>query len=361
MFELCLTCAQFAVDPLEQALQEAGAVCITWEDPLAGTPEEEALFGEPGSPHGITTEFSDDMASAPPSLAWARTRLIALFDDQTKAEQAIQHLQALPVWQEAKAHCVREVIRCVPDLDWVQQTQSQFQPIAITADFWVVPSWHETPSQAKTQIRLDPGLAFGTGTHPTTALCLRWLAAHMPVDLLNNQGKRPIQVLDYGCGSGILAIGAALLGGQAVVVDAVDIDPQAVQATRDNAQTNGVQIQVGLPDTVDHALSESLESPAPSTLISTPGRYDLVIANILSRPLQVLAPLLCAYLKPGGQLLLSGILTRQAEEIALSYAPYLPLSVTETQEGWVLMNGIKPTIPSIPATSTTHAISPTHP
>jgi ribosomal protein L11 methyltransferase len=263
-----------------------------------------------------------------------------LFDDKTRAEKAIQGLHALPAWQQANYVLEVEALRSVPDLDWVQQTQSQFQPIAITGDFWVVPSWHESPPQAKTQIRLDPGLAFGTGTHPTTALCLRWLAAHMPVDLLNNQGKKhPIQVLDYGCGSGILAIGAALLGGSHVAVDAVDIDPQAVQATRDNAQTNGVQIQVGLPDTVDHGLSES---PGSSAVTTAPGRYDLVIANILSRPLQVLAPLLCQHLKPGGQLLLSGILSRQAEEVALSYAPWLSLSVTGTEEGWVLMQGSKP-------------------
>jgi ribosomal protein L11 methyltransferase len=322
MFELVLACSQAAVAPIEQALQALGAVSVSWEDLLAGTPEEEALFGEPGCPLILADDDAQADQTAP---AWAQTRLIALFDSPIAAEQAVAHLQALSVWKAPG--CQVETIRPVPDLDWVKQTQSQFQAIAITPDFWVVPSWHDCPSQAKTLIRLDPGLAFGTGTHPTTALCLRWLAQH-PHQL----GQR---VLDYGCGSGILAIGAALLGGPHVTVDAVDIDPQALQATQDNASANGVrtQIHTSFPE----------EAPLCCDQLgqATLGAYDLVVANILSRPLQVLAPLLCQHVKPGGCLLLSGILARQDEEIIQSYAPWMSLQVAQSQDGWVLMHGKK--------------------
>jgi ribosomal protein L11 methyltransferase len=186
-------------------------------------------------------------------------------------------------------------------------TQSQFEPVEITPDLWVVPSWHEAPAQARQVIRLDPGLAFGTGTHPTTRMCLRWIALHL------HKGCR---VLDYGCGSGILAIGAALCG--AAEVDAVDIDADAVTAAQANALANQVSINTGLPDVAQ-------------------GQYGLVVANILAAPLKVLAPLLCAHVAQGGQLLLAGILSRQIEEIQHAYAPFLQLQVADTQDGWVLM------------------------
>jgi ribosomal protein L11 methyltransferase len=195
----------------------------------------------------------------------------------------------------------------VPAQDWVRLTQSQFEPVEITPDLWVVPSWHEAPAQARLVIRLDPGLAFGTGTHPTTRMCLRWIALHL------HQGCR---VLDYGCGSGILAIGAALCG--AAEVDAVDIDADAVTAAQANAVANQVSINTGLPDLAQ-------------------GQYGLVVANILAAPLKVLAPLLCAHVAQGGHLLLAGILSRQIEEIQHAYAPFLQLQVTDTQDGWVLM------------------------
>jgi ribosomal protein L11 methyltransferase len=186
-------------------------------------------------------------------------------------------------------------------------TQSQFTPVAITDDFWIVPTWHEPPAQARQVIRLDPGLAFGTGTHPTTRMCLRWIASHAM------QGQR---VLDYGCGSGILAIAAALFG--ATSVDAVDIDPAAVEAAQANAAANGARITTGLPD------------------LAT-GRYRTVLANILATPLKVLAPLLCAHVAPGGSLVLAGILERQADELKAAYAPHAALEVSDSDEGWVLM------------------------
>ena len=200
-----------------------------------------------------------------------------------------------------------------------KMTQSQFAPVPISDGFWVVPSWHEVPAGATRVIRLDPGLAFGTGTHPTTRMCLRWLAGHAA--LLAAPGAR---VLDYGCGSGILAIGAALHG--AADIDAVDIDPAAVQATEANARANGVALRAGLPEQAS-------------------GRYALVLANILATPLQLLAPLLCARLQPGAPLVLAGILERQAEQLAAAYAPWLELQVSDAQDGWILMAGRLPDTP----------------
>jgi ribosomal protein L11 methyltransferase len=198
-------------------------------------------------------------------------------------------------------------IQPVPDQDWVRLTQSQFEPVEITPSFWIVPTWHEPPAQAREVIRLDPGLAFGTGTHPTTRMCLRWIAQHPP------RGQR---VLDYGCGSGILAIGAAKHG--AATVDAVDIDEAAVRSTEANAQANGVQLAAGLPDRAS-------------------GQYGTVLANILATPLKVLAPLLRGHVAPGGSLVLAGILARQADELKEAYAPYCSLAVSDEEDGWILM------------------------
>jgi len=195
----------------------------------------------------------------------------------------------------------------VVEQDWVRLTQSQFTPVDITPDFWIVPTWHEPPAQAKQIIRLDPGLAFGTGTHPTTRMCLRWIATHP----LNGQ-----RVLDYGCGSGILAIGAAKFG--AKDIDAVDIDTAAVESSLLNAQANHVTLNTGLPDLAK-------------------GVYDTVLANILATPLKVLAPLLCAHVASKGSLVLAGILERQAQELQQAYAAYIDLQVSDTQEGWILM------------------------
>ena len=186
-------------------------------------------------------------------------------------------------------------------------TQSQFAPVEITSDFWIVPTWHEPPAQARQIIRLDPGLAFGTGTHPTTRMCLRWIAQH---------GVQDQRVLDYGCGSGILAIGAAKYG--ATQIDAVDIDDAAVTSTELNAQANNVHLQAGLPDKAQ-------------------GLYQTVLANILATPLKVLAPLLCAHVAPQGSLVLAGILERQADELKAAYAPWISLDVADSEDGWILM------------------------
>ena len=194
----------------------------------------------------------------------------------------------------------------VEDQDWVRLTQSQFAPVEITPEFWIVPTWHEPPAQARQIIRLDPGLAFGTGTHPTTRMCLRWVAAH----------PGQARVLDYGCGSGILAIGAAKFGAREVV--AVDIDTAAVESTEQNASTNGVSLVAGLPERAT-------------------GVFDLVLANILATPLKVLAPLLCAHVARGGRLVLAGILERQEDELKAAYAPHCRLDVADREDGWILM------------------------
>ncbi|MFM8757324.1 MAG: 50S ribosomal protein L11 methyltransferase, partial [Limnohabitans sp.] len=227
--------------------------------------------------------------------------------EQTQAKEAAALLQA----QDFFDGCQILGVRRVEDQDWVRLTQSQFAPVPITHDFWVVPTWHEVPVAARHSIRLDPGLAFGTGTHPTTRMCLRWIASH---DL---QGQR---VLDYGCGSGILAIAAAKFG--AVWVDAVDIDEAAVVATRLNALANRVSVNTGLPDRAS-------------------GPYRTVLANILATPLKVLAPLLCSHVDLGGQLVLAGILDRQADELQQAYAPWLRLQVTESEDGWILMTAVR--------------------
>ncbi len=292
MFELILRAPQALVERVSDALaDELGALSVSVEDADAGQADEKALFGEPGMP--------------PPTLGWDRSTLRALFDTEAQADGAA----ALLLAQEGAQGLHVQALTTVVDQDWVRITQAQFRPVEITPEFWVVPSWHQAPAAARKAIRLDPGLAFGTGTHPTTRMCLRWLAQR-PAQV---QGQR---VLDYGCGSGILAIGAALLG--ASPIDAVDIDPAAVKATLDNARDNQVNLMAGLPDRAQ-------------------GRYGLVLANILATPLKLLAPLLCGHMLPGGQLLLAGILARQAPELQAAYAPWLVLQVLDEEEGWVLM------------------------
>jgi len=243
----------------------------------------------------------------PPKEGWQRSRVVALFPGQAEADEAAALLQAQDFFEGCKLLGARKL----EDQDWVRLTQSQFAPVEITADFWIVPTWHEVPAQARQVIRLDPGLAFGTGTHPTTRMCLRWIATH---DL---SGQR---VLDYGCGSGILAIGAAKFGAQSI--DAVDIDEAAVTSTRLNAEANQVQLSAGLPELAR-------------------GEYQTVLANILATPLKVLAPLLCAHVASGGSLVLAGILERQAEELQQAYAPWIALEVADAMDGWILMTARK--------------------
>jgi ribosomal protein L11 methyltransferase len=292
MHELVLLVSQALVEPVSDALgDELGALAVSVEDADADGDAEQALFGEPGLPA--------------PEPGWARSTLRALYDSPAQATEAATLLLA----QDWAAGVQVQALRAVPDADWVRVTQSQFAPVEITPTFWIVPSWHQAPPAAERTIRLDPGLAFGTGTHPTTRMCLRWLA---------RQAQAWPRVLDYGCGSGILAIGAALHGAR--TVDAVDIDAAAVEATRANAQANGVTLRAGLPDAAN-------------------GAYDLVLANILAQPLKLLAPLLCARLAPGASLVLAGILERQADELRAAYAPWCTLDVTDVQDGWALMTG----------------------
>lgn len=304
MVELLLMAAESQVERLSDALvMELGALSVSVEDADADTPAEDALFGEPGLPA--------------PKEGWQRSRLAALFADDAAATAAA----ALLLAQDWTGGVQVEAIRPVPDQDWVRLTQSQFAPVPITPDFWIVPSWHAAPPVATKILRLDPGLAFGTGTHPTTRMCLLWIAEH--ADTLRGQ-----RVLDYGCGSGILAIGAALFG--AAPINAVDIDPAAVQSTRDNALANGVHgISAGLPELAG----------APD------GAYPLVLANILATPLKLLAPLLSAHVAPGGHLVLAGILERQAEDLQKAYAPLLRLEVHACDDGWILMTAQRPMSP----------------
>jgi ribosomal protein L11 methyltransferase len=292
MHELVLHADGALVEAVSDALMdELGALSVSVEDADADDDAESALFGEPGLPA--------------PRAAWRHSTLRALFDDEAQVTAAATRLLA----QDWAAGVTLAALAEVPDTDWVRQTQSQFAPVAITRTFWIVPSWHAPPAAAERVIRLDPGLAFGTGTHPTTAMCLGWIARHA-------QGWP--RALDYGCGSGILAIGAALHGARQI--DAVDIDPAAVEATRANALANGVALNAALPEAAH-------------------GRYDLVLANILARPLTLLAPLLCGHLGPGAALVLAGILARQADELQAAYAPWCALDVSDVRDGWVLMTG----------------------
>ena len=325
MFELILLAPVAQVESLSDALDALDALSVSVEDADAETPAEQALFGEPGMP--------------PPKPGWERSRVVALFASEALARDAISILTP----QDFFAGCQLVAIQAVPEQDWVRLTQSQFTPVEITPEFWIVPTWHEPPAQARQVIRLDPGLAFGTGTHPTTRMCLRWIASQGTTGIAsakNVRGEGPPRastapsggsepnevgsvgahtlgrVLDYGCGSGILAIGAAIFG--ATEIDAVDIDEAAVESTRANAQANHVTLQTGLPD-------------------KAVGSYQTVLANILATPLRVLAPLLCAHVEKGGNLVLAGILERQADALKAAYLPYCRLEVHDAQEGWILM------------------------
>jgi len=294
MIELILQVPETLVEGVSDALMdELDALSVSVEDSDADTEAERALFGEPGMPA--------------PKPGWERSTLKALFETEAQASEAATLLKA----QDWATDLSLVEMREVEAQDWVRLTQSQFDPVEITPQFWIVPSWHEPPAGAETVIRLDPGMAFGTGTHPTTRMCLGWIAA-------NADQVAGARVLDYGCGSGILAIGAAKHG--AAQVDAVDIDEAAVSTAAQNARDNGVVLATGLPD---HAQ----------------GQYPVVLANILAIPLKMLAPLLCGHLAPGGHLVLAGILERQADELKAAYAPWLQLEVARCEDGWILMTG----------------------
>ena len=278
-------------EALSDALLAAGAISVAVEDAQAGTEFETPQFGEPGSP---TTPL------------WSESRVAALFepgDDlagriTTAAREA--GLDGLPTFS----------VEEVAEQDWVRLTQSQFDPIRISDRLWIVPSWHAAPDPAAINLELDPGLAFGTGSHPTTRLCLEWLEHNVAPG---------VSVLDYGCGSGILAIAALKLGAGDTL--GIDIDPAALTAAADNAARNRVALRLA------HSGDPLAE------------RFDCVVANILTNPLKLLAPLLTSRLKPGGRLALSGVLEAQAADVIAAYAPFVQLAVGATHEGWVRLEG----------------------
>jgi ribosomal protein L11 methyltransferase len=295
--EVVIEIARDHAEALSDALMEAGALSVSVEDADEGTEQEKPLFGEPGM--------------EPEEAAWDHSRVVALTD--VDADQgAIVAAAAAAIGIAAPAFATR----FVADEDWVRLTQSQFAPIHIGTNIWVVPSWHEAPDPHALILELDPGLAFGTGSHPTTRLCMEWLEAHPA------PGKT---VLDYGCGSGILAMVAKKMGAGAVI--GVDIDPQAIESAKANAERNGCTIDYYLPD--DFAA----HTPAGAT-------FDCVVANILSSPLKLMAPMLSGRVAAGGTLTLSGVLARQAEEVAAAYAPFIKLGVWAEQDGWVALHGV---------------------
>ena len=274
------------------ALLEAGALSVDAADPREGAPDETPVFAEP--------------ADAEPAW-WPITRLTALCDAAATPGALVKSAARLA----ARPAPPFETF-AVDDRDWVKATQAQFGPIRVTDDLWIVPSWCAPPAPAARNVVLDPGLAFGTGTHPTTRLCLQWLAQNVDARA---------SVLDYGCGSGILAIAAAKLGASRVV--GVDIDPQALAATRDNAARNGVAVQVASVETLGAE------------------RFSIVAANILANPLVLLAPALAARVHPGGRLALSGILASQADAVHAAYAGAFVMDVWRADEGWVLLSGVR--------------------
>ena len=302
--ELIFTVHAEIAEPLGDALMELGALSITVEDAAAGGYDENPLYGEPGL--------------SPEVQAWDRSTVTALFNpDEDHSDDASFIPELLQSLSDAGFTLRPPEEKIVAEQDWVRLTQSQFAPIQIGERIWVVPSWHETPTDPNAIcLAVDPGLAFGTGSHPTTHLCLLWLEQQ---SYLQNRS-----LLDYGCGSGILAIAAKKLGCNPVV--GTDIDPQAMVAARSNAEINAVDITFALPDDV-------------VPMLGADARYDIVMANILANPLQVLAPALVQRIRPGGQIVLSGVLSRQADEVIATYSQWLTLSVWKESDGWVCLSG----------------------
>nr|WP_315398367.1 50S ribosomal protein L11 methyltransferase [uncultured Duganella sp.] len=295
--EIVIEIARDHAEALSDALMEVGALSVSVEDADEGTDQERPLFGEPGM--------------EPTEAAWDHSRVVALTNEDD--DQAA--IVAAAAGQIKLAALPKFTTRKVEEQDWVRLTQSQFAPIHIGKSIWVVPSWHEAPDPDGLILELDPGLAFGTGSHPTTRLCMEWLEANPA------PGKT---VLDYGCGSGILAMVAKKVGAGEVV--GVDIDPQAIESAADNAQRNQCEIEYFLPDT----FAQSKHAAQ---------KFDIVVANILSSPLKLMAPMLSGRVAPGGALILSGVLARQAEEVAAAYAPFIKLGVWAEQDGWVALHG----------------------
>jgi ribosomal protein L11 methyltransferase len=278
-------------EAFSEALMDAGALSVSLEDAAAGTRDETPIFGEP---------------DCPDAGLWEHCEVLALFDASADIPAAL-HTASRACGLAQPPASTREA---VPEQDWVRATQAQFSPIAVSPRLWIVPTWHDTPDSTAINIRLDPGLAFGTGSHPTTHLCLEWLDRHL---------YSGASVLDYGCGSGILAIAAKKLG--AGPTSGIDIDPQAVTAARYNAQINDVQA-----DFADAG------NPASAPV-------DIVIANILTNPLKTLAPLLAGQVRPAGDLVLSGILAEQAGDVCTVYAPWFDFQPPAERDGWIRLWG----------------------
>lgn len=290
---LTLAVPEQQAEALSDALMALGALSVDVHDADAGTPEEKAIFGEPG-------EAAERL--------WQRNVLTALFPEDAKIEAVVAEAVSAAGFKSPPNYHVEKL----EDDDWVRKTQSQFDPIPISKRLWIVPTWHAPQDPDAINIILDPGLAFGTGSHPTTRLCLRWLDANLA------GGET---VLDYGCGSGILAIAAKKLGASSVT--GVDVDAQAITASRDNAAANEVVAEFYLPD------------DAPNR------QYDVVVANILTNPLKMLAPVLAGAVQSGGRIVLSGILGEQAGDVMKIYAQWFNLSPTVMDEGWARVSGVK--------------------
>ena len=281
-------------EALSEALLEQGAISVSIEDAWAGTERETPQFGEPGDE---------------PTALWEQSRVIALFEAADDVVGRVAHAARAAGFDDLPEIELTEV----GEQNWVQLTQSQFEPIRINDRLWIVPSWHMENFQqegAACILQLDPGMAFGTGSHPTTRLCLEWLS-----DVV----KGDEQVLDYGCGSGILAIAAAKLGAAEVV--GIDIDEKALEAARANALRNNVTLQL-------HHSRESLDR-----------KFNIVVANILTNPLKVLAPLLAGRIATGGRIALSGVLEAQAEAVIAAYGPYVVLRKGAELDGWCRLEG----------------------
>lgn len=301
--EIVIEVARTHAEALSDALMEAGALSVSVEDADFGTDAEQPLFGEPGM--------------EPTEAAWEHSRVVAL--TPVESDQAAIVAEAANAAGLAASDVVF-TLRPVAEQDWVRLTQSQFEPIHIGKNIWVVPSWHDAPDPDALVLELDPGLAFGTGSHPTTRLCMEWLEANPPSDL---------SVLDYGCGSGILAMVAEKLGAAKVI--GIDIDPQAIQSAIFNTERNHCDIAYYVPD--EFATSGHAHT------------FDVVVANILANPLKLMAPMLSGRVNPGGKLVLSGVLATQVDEVTAAYSPFIALSVWAEHEGWVALAGHLPSGP----------------
>ncbi len=284
---------EHSAGPLSDALMDLGALSSAIEDADAETAREQAIFGEPG---------------APADSVWQHNVVSGLF----ASDADVPAIAAAAARAAGLREPPRFTVETVAEQDWVRLTQSQFEPIRISERLWITPTWHSAPDANAINLVLDPGLAFGTGSHPTTRLCLQWLERNL------TGGE---SVLDYGCGSGILAIAAMKLSaGQAT---GIDIDPQAISASRQNALQNQVAADFSLPDAAPKAGA------------------DIVVANILTNPLKVLAPLLADATRKGGKIALSGVLATQAEDVLAVYRQYFDISVAAEDEGWVCLGGVR--------------------